>query len=120
LTRPPVVVWYAPGFPEGEDWTHAAAGGALVGRIIGKNTKGTVLGALVGGAIGTGYEDKQDGKDKLVQCTMAFNMKSWPAFFKAARGQGTITCNNGKTANVRLKAKGGGITFAKFTIIQAR
>jgi hypothetical protein len=32
----------------------SAAGGALLGRIIGKDTKGAVVGALAGGAAGTG------------------------------------------------------------------
>jgi hypothetical protein len=41
----------------------AAAGGALLGQIIGKDSKGTVLGALVGGAIGTGIAAKNRGQE---------------------------------------------------------
>jgi len=69
------------------------------------------------GSLARGDEDKQDGKDKLVQCTMAFDMKSWSAFFKSSKGTGTITCDNGQTADVRIKAKGGGITFGKSDVI---
>ena len=73
---------------------------------------GAALGSLV-----RGDEEKQDSKDKLVQCTMAFDMKSWSAFFKSSKGEGTITCDNGQTADVRIKAKGGGITFGKSDVI---
>jgi hypothetical protein len=41
----------------------AAAGGALLGQIIGKDSKATVLGALVGGAIGTGIAAKNRGQE---------------------------------------------------------
>jgi len=73
-------------------------------------------GAAVG-SLASGDEDKQDSKDKLVQCTMAFDMQSWSAFFKSSKGTGTITCDNGQTADVRIKAKGGGITFGKSDVI---
>jgi len=60
---------------------------------------------------------KQEHKDKLVECTMAFDLKSWSAFYKSSKGDGTITCDNGQTANVKIKAKGGGITFGKSDVI---
>jgi len=40
----------------------SAAGGALLGRIIGKDTKGAVVGSLVGGAIGTGVVMSKEGE----------------------------------------------------------
>jgi hypothetical protein len=39
----------------------SAAGGALLGRLIGKDTKGAVVGALAGGAAGTGVVMSKDG-----------------------------------------------------------
>jgi len=75
---------------------------------------------LSAGAVGSlagRDEEKQDRKDKLVQCTMAFDMESWSAFFKSSKGQGKITCDNGQSANVRIKAKGGGVTFGKSDVI---
>jgi len=62
-------------------------------------------------------KQKQEPKDKLVECTMTFNLKSWSAFYKSSKGDGTITCDNGQTAKVKLKAKGGGITFGKSDVI---
>jgi hypothetical protein len=50
------------------------------------------------------------------KCTMSFTLKSWSAFYKSSKGQGTITCDNGETAKVDIRAKGGGITFGKSEI----
>ena len=41
----------------------AAAGGAILGHAIGKDDKATVLGALVGGAIGTGIAARKRGEE---------------------------------------------------------
>jgi len=49
-------------------------------------------------------------------CTMDFTLKGWSAFYKVARGRGTITCDNGQKAKVRLEAKGGGLTAGKSEI----
>jgi len=51
-----------------------------------------------------------------VDCELAFTMKGWSAFYKTASGTGTIKCNNGQSANVKLSAKGGGLTVGKSTI----
>ena len=59
----------------------------------------------------------QEHKDKLVDCTMTFDLTSWSAFYKSSKGDGTITCDNGQTAKVKIKAKGGGITFGKSDVI---
>jgi hypothetical protein len=40
----------------------SAAGGALLGRIIGKDTKGAVVGAIAGGAVGTGVVMSKPGE----------------------------------------------------------
>lgn len=51
-----------------------------------------------------------------VDCEMTFNLKGWSAFYKTAKGSGTITCNNGQSFAVQLKLTGGGITFGKTEI----
>jgi len=40
----------------------SAAGGALLGRLLGKDTKGAVVGTIVGGAIGTGVVLSKEGE----------------------------------------------------------
>jgi len=52
----------------------------------------------------------------LTDCTMSFNLKGWSAFYKTAKGSGSITCNNGQKARVSLEAKGGGLTVGKSQI----
>jgi len=51
-----------------------------------------------------------------VDCELTFSMKGWSAFYKTATGEGTIKCSNGQTMNVKLTAKGGGLTVGKSSI----
>jgi len=50
------------------------------------------------------------------KCELDFTMKGWSAFYKTASGHGTITCDNGQTAKVKLSSKGGGLTAGKSEI----
>ena len=52
-------------------------------------------------------------------CRMTFTMKGWSAFYKTASGTGTITCDNGESAKVKVSSKGGGITFGRSKIKDA-
>jgi hypothetical protein len=52
-------------------------------------------------------------------CEMTFSLKGWSAFYKTAKGDGVITCDNGQTARVKISSKGGGITAGKFKIEDA-
>src|ERR1700759_4447242 len=49
-------------------------------------------------------------------CEMAFTLSGWSAIYKTATGNGKITCDNGQTAKVHLKAVGGGLTAGKYKI----
>lgn len=62
-------------------------------------------------------EPKETHAAALTDCTMTFNLKGWSAFYKTSKGEGTIHCDNGQSARVRIKATGGGITFGKSEII---
>jgi len=62
-------------------------------------------------------EDTESSGDGLVHCKMTFNLKGWSAFYKTASGDGRITCDNGQKARVRIRAKGGGLTFGKSEIV---
>jgi len=53
----------------------SAAGGALLGRIIGKDTKGAVVGTLVGGAIGTGVVMSKEGEQVNLPSGMELNVR---------------------------------------------
>lgn len=52
-------------------------------------------------------------------CHMKFSLTGWSAFYKTAEGSGTITCDNGQRARVKLSSKGGGITFGRSKIKDA-
>jgi hypothetical protein len=55
-----------------------------------------------------------------VKCEMKFSMKGWSAFYKRSSGTGVVTCSNGQSANVKLEARGGGITAGKSSIENGR
>jgi hypothetical protein len=44
---------------------------------------------------------------------MDFSLKGWSAFYKTAKGTGTIKCSNGQSLSVEIKSEGGGLTFGK-------
>jgi hypothetical protein len=69
-------------------------------------------------SIGDPARFRAEGADtKLAECKMTYSLKGWSAFYKTATGGGTITCSNGQNARVKIRAKGGGITFGKSEII---
>jgi hypothetical protein len=51
------------------------------------------------------------------KCKMKYSLGGWSAGYSTARGSGTITCDNGQSARVSLRAKGGGPTVGKSKII---
>ena len=53
-------------------------------------------------------------------CDMTYTLKGWSAIYKTAKGEGTITCTNGQTANVEISVKGGGLTFGKTDIYNGK
>jgi hypothetical protein len=53
-------------------------------------------------------------------CDMTYSLKGWSAVYKTAKGEGTITCTNGETAQVAISVKGGGLTFGKTDIYNGK
>ncbi|MEO6154309.1 MAG: hypothetical protein ABIP16_01100 [Thermomonas sp.] len=53
---------------------------------------------------------------KETKCHMTFSLSGWSLFYKTARGNGTVRCENGQTMNVKLRAKGGGLTVGKTSV----
>jgi hypothetical protein len=51
-----------------------------------------------------------------VKCRMTFQISGWSVFYKESDGTGTIKCSNGQSMNVKLKARGGGLTVGKSSI----
>ena len=70
-----------------------------------------------------GFSAVVSAKDKgptETKCTMKFNLKGWSVFYKTAEGFGQVTCNNGQSANVRIKLTGGGLSFGNMEILDGR
>lgn len=55
-----------------------------------------------------------------IKCSLSFNLKSWSAFYKSGKGDGTVTCDNGEANDVKIRAKGGGVTFGKAHITDGK
>jgi hypothetical protein len=51
------------------------------------------------------------------KCQMKYSLAGWSAGYSTASGSGTITCDNGQSARVSLRAKGGGLTAGKSKIV---
>ena len=51
------------------------------------------------------------------KCRMTYSLSGWSAGYATASGSGTITCDNGQSARVSLRATGGGITAGKSKIV---
>ncbi|WP_460758684.1 hypothetical protein [Lysobacter fragariae] len=51
-----------------------------------------------------------------ITCKLHFNLSGWSLFYKTASGDGTVTCSNGQSLGVAIRAKGGGLTFGKSKI----
>jgi len=46
----------------------------------------------------------------MTRCTLDYSIAGWSVMYSTASGDGTITCDNGQSAGVSLRAKGGGLT----------
>ncbi|HUA80016.1 MAG TPA: hypothetical protein VL997_06570 [Dyella sp.] len=55
-----------------------------------------------------------------LQCKLRFQLSGWSAFYKRAEGSGTVSCDNGQSMNVHIRAEGGGLTFGKTQIDDGR
>ena len=58
--------------------------------------------------------------EPTVKCHLRYNLSGWSLFYKRAEGNGTVTCDNGQTAAVRIELVGGGLTAGKYRIEDGR
>ncbi|HXO43588.1 MAG TPA: hypothetical protein VN999_19220 [Thermoanaerobaculia bacterium] len=49
-------------------------------------------------------------------CRMSYNLRGWSLGLKSATGEASISCDNGQTADVRIRAKGAGLSAGKYEI----
>lgn len=72
--------------------------------------------AVVAMLAGAGMLLGQPVHAREVSCKMRFDLSGWSVFYKTASGSGTVHCSNGQTLHVKLRAKGGGLTFGRTRI----
>lgn len=56
--------------------------------------------------------------DRELDCRLEFTSKEWSALYTSAVGEGTVTCKDGSTLPVAIRAKGVGITAGKWKITE--
>ena len=52
----------------------------------------------------------------LTTCHMNYDLKGWSLAIKSAHGEGIVTCDNGQQADVKITAKGGGLSAGRYEI----
>ncbi len=71
-----------------------------------------LLGLAIAAALACAGPARADTK-----CTLDFHLEGWSAFYKTAHGGGEVTCDNGQTARIAIRTKGGGVTFGAEKIV---
>ena len=64
-------------------------------------------------AMGIVSAPKAQAAEANLDCTMKFSLTGWSAIYKHAEGTGVVTCENGQSMNVKIEAKGAGLTVGK-------
>ncbi|WP_243038666.1 hypothetical protein [Dyella sedimenti] len=59
---------------------------------------------------------KAQAAEAEVKCTLSFSLSGWSVIYKHAEGSGTVVCNNGQRAHVKISVNGGGLTAGKYRI----
>ncbi|HMK57364.1 MAG TPA: hypothetical protein VK448_12060 [Dissulfurispiraceae bacterium] len=79
--------------------------------------KGVFFAALLFSLLFTAAVMPAEGAERAqTKCRMTFNLSGWSIVYETAAGSGTVTCDNGQSATVRLRVKGGGLTAGKYRL----
>lgn len=58
--------------------------------------------------------------ERDLSCSLTFSSKEWSALYASATGEGVVTCKDGSTMPVAIRAKGIGITAGKWKITDGK
>jgi hypothetical protein len=70
-------------------------------------------GSAIALALAMGLSSPARAAEADLDCKMRFSLTGWSVIYKHAEGSGTVTCANGKSMAVKIKANGGGLTVGK-------
>ena len=62
-------------------------------------------------AVYPGYARADNSAD--LDCKLKFSLSTWSAIYKHSEGNGTVTCEDGKSMRVNIAARGAGLTVGK-------
>ena len=84
--------------------------------------RSAILAALLLVATGTVFAPAGDVRaaEANVKCELTYSLSGWSILYKHAQGQGTITCDNGQSARVKITVVGGGLTAGKYHVDNGR
>ena len=73
---------------------------------------------FAGAAIGAAllFASPAHAQSRNLDCKMTYSLSGWSLFYKRADGKGVIRCENGQTMNVKIRARGGGLTAGQSKI----
>jgi hypothetical protein len=78
--------------------------------MLSKAFMGAVLGAAILSA------SPAQAQSRNVDCKLTYSLSGWSLFYKRADGNGVVRCENGQTLNVKIRARGGGLTAGQSKI----
>lgn len=78
----------------------------------------TLAGLVLAGAtaLAAWPVERARADEPMVKCELTYNLHGWSIIYKRADGTGTVTCNNGQTAAVKIRVVGGGLTAGKYRV----
>lgn len=76
--------------------------------------------APLGAMAAQGAHAANNDKAGTMDCTMDFTLAGWSAIYQTAAGTGKVTCDDGQTMNVKISAKGGGLTVGKYKLVDGK
>ena len=94
-------------------------------KVVSQTVAALLLGAVFTSTSGLGLAGHRANHRHapIVQpptkCELTFTLKGWSIVYKTASGNGVITCDNGQREDVKISARGGGLTAGKSQIIDA-
>ena len=73
--------------------------------------------AIVGAmALAAWPAQRAQAAESMVKCELNYTLHGWSIIYKHAEGAGTVTCDNGQSAPVKITVVGGGLTAGKYRI----
>jgi hypothetical protein len=54
------------------------------------------------------------------ECTLRYTLTGWSVLYSTASGTGKVTCKDGRSLTVKIRARGAGLSFGRLRTIEGR